>query len=291
MRIGMATYFGTTPRRDFGFVRDFAVATEELGYRTLYAPEHVVFFPSYTSRYPYSADGKPNWGPDAGAYDPLFVCAAAALATTTLRLSTSVLILPERPALLVAKEVMTLDHLSEGRFELGVGIGWSSEEYAALGVPFERRGRRADEYLEAIRLAWTQERATYHGEFVSFEDAVLNPKPRHGTVPILVGGDSAGAMRRAARLGDGWFGWWASGELEPHLAELRAIMAAEGRAHDAGFSLRVGLPIAGTDYDEVAAKAAEAARLGVDEFVLGPAVPTRGFDGHLRRWAEAVSLR
>lgn len=291
MRIGMASYFGTTPRRDFAFVRDFAVCTEELGFTTMYAPEHVVFFPSYTSKYPYSADGKPNWGPDAAAYDPLFVCAAAALATTTLRVATSVLILPERPALLVAKEVMTLDHLAGGRFDLGLGIGWSSEEYAALGVPFERRGRRADEYIEAIRAAWTQDRATYHGEFVSFEDVVLQPKPVNGTVPLIVGGDSRAAMRRAARLGDGWFGWWASGELEPHLAELREVMAAEGRAHDSGFSLRVGLPIAGTPYDEVAAKVEQAARLGVDEFVLGPAVPTNGFDEQLRRWAECAALR
>ena len=194
MRIGMASYFGTTPRRDFSFVRDFSVCTEELGCATMYAPEHVVFFPSYTSKYPYSADGKPNWGPDAGAYDPLFVCAAAALATTTMRVATSVLILPERPALLVAKEVMTLDHLSGGRFDLGLGIGWSSEEYAALGVPFERRGRRADEYLEAIRAAWTQERASYNGECGACDDGGVGPRP--------VGGTGACADRWTGRLVD-----------------------------------------------------------------------------------------
>lgn len=288
MKFGITGTFGGSPRRDFGFVRAYAQAAEAVGFDALYAPEHVVFFPSYTSKYPYTADGNPNFGPDTGLYDPLFVAAAATSVTTTLRVATSVMILPERPALLVAKEVMTLDHLAGGRFDLGVGIGWSDEEYAALGVPFERRGRRCDEYIEAIRVAWRDERATYKGEFVNFEDVVLLPKPLNGTVPIIIGGDSEAAMRRAARLGDGWYGWWASGELEPHLDKLRSILAAEGRNHDAGFSLRVGLPIGRETPDEVAAKAAEAARLGVDEFVVGAGVRANGFEAQLAAWASAV---
>ncbi len=294
MQIGLATMFGNTPRRDFGFVRDVSVAAEELGFCTLYAPEHVVFFAEYQSKYPYSADGTPNWGPDTGIYDPLFVAAAGALATTTLRFASSVMILPQRPALLVAKEVMTLDHLSGGRFDLGVGIGWSDEEFAALGVPFARRGKRADEYLEAMRVAWTEQRATYHGEFVSFEGVVLNPKPLNGTVPIVVGGDSTAAMRRAARLGDAWYGWWAKVELEPHLAMLAEVAAAEGRAlgtaaGPGALEVRVGLPITETP-DAVAAKVEEARRLGVDQFVLGPAVPTKGMEAVLRSWAEVAGL-
>lgn len=293
MQIGLSTMFGNTPRRDFGFVRAVAVAVEELGFTTLYAPEHVVFFASYRSKYPYTADGVPSWGPDTGIYDPLFVAAAGALATTTLRFASSVMILPQRPALLVAKEVMTLDHLSGGRFDLGIGLGWSDEEFAALGVPFERRGKRADEYLEAIRLAWTEPRATYHGEFVSFEGMVLNPKPINGTVPIVVGGDSRAAMRRAARLGDAWYGWWAGVELEPHLQLLATV--AEGcervvGAPNGGLEVRVGLPIGRETPDEVAAKVDLARRLGVDQFILGPPVPTTNTEAVLRQWAEVAGL-
>lgn len=289
MQIGITGTFGGSPKRDIGFLKEYAVAAEEVGFDCLYAPEHVVFFASYNSKYPYSPDGSPSFPPDVGLYDPLFVCAVASMVTTRLRTATSVMILPERPALLTAKEVMTLDHISGGRFDLGVGIGWSDEEYAALGVPWERRGRRADEYVEAIRAAWQNDIAAYQGEFVQFENAVLRPAPVRGTVPIIVGGDSPAAMRRAARLGDGWYGWWAGVELEPHLARLRGIMAEEGREQGPGWSLRVGLPIAHESPDEVAEKAAQAKALGVDEFVVGAGIPSRDFDVHLRRWAEAVA--
>lgn len=293
MRIGIASFFGSSARRDFGFVADFARCAEELGFSTLYSPEHVVFFNSYESKYPYSPDGSAPWGGRAELYDPLFVCAAAALATTTLRFTTSVLILTERPALLAAKEVMTLDHLSKGRFDLGIGIGWSQEEYEALDMPWDNRGRRCDEYMEAMRCAWQNDPATYKGRYVSFEDVVLRPQPVNGTVPLIVGGDSPAAMRRAARLGDGWYGWWASGEIEPHVEEFRSIMAAEGRDHDDRFDLRIGIPITrtaddGATLEQIVAKAGRAEAVGVDEFVIGPPVPAANFEDQLRRWAEAL---
>lgn len=248
-----------------------------------------MFFDRYDSRYPYSPDGAPTFPSDVGIYDPLLVCAVASMVTTRLRTATSVLILPERPALLAAKEVMTLDHISGGRFELGIGVGWSAEEYAALGVAWDGRGRRTDEYIAAIRAVWTGEVAEYRGTTVEFEHAILRPAPVNGTVPIIVGGDSPAAMRRAARLGDGWYGWWAGVELEPHLAKLRVIMGQEGRSAGPGWSLRVGFPVAAESPDEVVAKALEAKRLGVDEFVLGAIIPTRDFEVHLRRWSDALA--
>lgn len=292
MDISIAGMFGNSPRRDFGFVRAFAQAAEGLGFRTLFAPEHVVFFPRYESKYPYTADGAPNWGPDTGIYDPLLVCQAAAGATSTLRFCTGVLILPQRPALLTAKEVLTLDHASEGRFELGVGSGWSWEEYAALGVPFARRGKRLDEYIEAIRTTWTEDRASYHGEFVSFDDVVLNPKPRRPTgVPIIIGGDSAAAMRRAARLGDGWYGWWAQDDLAAHLDRLHEIMAAHDRAvTDDDFSFKLGLPLGAESPDEVTTKIDHARSLGVEELVLAGPVPTSTFEESLASLAAAAGL-
>lgn len=292
MDISIAGMFGNTPKRDVGFVRDFAQAMEGLGFRTLFAPEHVVFFASYESKYPYTTDGSANWGPDTGIYDPLFVCQVAADVTTTLRFCTGVLILPERPALLTAKEVLTLDHFTGGRFELGVGSGWSWEEYAALGVPFERRGKRMDEYIEAIRVAWTEDRATYRGEFVQFENAVLNPKPlAEGGPPIIIGGDSKAAMRRAARMGDGWYGWWAQADIDAHLDDLHTIMADHDRStSDDDFSFKLGVPLGAETPDEVGAKADQARALGVEELVLAAPIPTSSYESSLRVYAEACGL-
>ena len=186
---------------------------------------------------------------------------------------------------------MSLDHLTNGRFELGVGVGWSWEEYAALGVPFERRGRRMDEYLDAMKLVWTEDRASFSGEFLQFEDLVLNPKPlTPGGPPIIIGGDSAVAMRRAARVGDGWYGWWAHGELEPHLGQLHGILADHNRsATDPDFSLKLGLPIGG-DPEKTAAKIETARTLGVDELVLAPLLPTATFEEGLATYAELAGI-
>ena len=181
MDIGLTGVFGSSPRRDAGFLREFAIGAEELGFASVWAPDHVVFFPRYKSKYPYSPDGSVWFRPDEGIYDPLMVCQAVAAATTTLRVGTGVLIATECHPLVTAKLVMTLDHLSGGRFELGVGSGWSSEEYAALGVPFERRGARLDEYLLAMKAAWTEEAATFDGEFVEFDDVGFS----YGSVPVL----------------------------------------------------------------------------------------------------------
>ncbi|MEM9465157.1 MAG: TIGR03619 family F420-dependent LLM class oxidoreductase [Actinomycetota bacterium] len=292
MEISVAGLFGVSPRSDPGHVRAFAQAAEGLGFRGLYLPEHVVFFPSYESSYPYTDDGAPAWGPDTGIYDPLFVAVAAAQATTTLRFVTGVLIVPQRPALLTAKELLTVDHFTGGRFELGIGAGWSWEEYAALGVPFERRGRRLDEYLDAMRVAWTQERATYDGEFVAFENAVMNPKPvTPGGPRVIVGGDSAAAMRRAVRRGDGWYGWWVQDDIEAHVVELRAIADEHGRDVDGDdFSIRLGRPLTSIDPAEVAIIVERAAAMGVDELVLAPAIGTRDVDGDLSGVATAAGL-
>lgn len=293
MEISVAGLFGSSPQSDPGFVRAFAQTTEDLGFRAMYLPEHVVFFAAYESRYPYTEDGNPNWDPDLGIYDPLFVALAAAQVTTRLRFVTGVMIVPQRPALLIAKELLTVDHFTDGRFELGVGSGWSTEEYAALGVPFERRGRRLDEYIEAMRAAWTQDRASYRGEFVSFENAVMNPKPiTAGGPAIIVGGDSHAAMRRAARLGDGWYGWWAQDDIATHLDDVRRILNEHGRdVADADFSLRLGLPLGARTPDEIGEMVATARTLGLDELVLGARIPVENFDGDLATLAEVAGVR
>jgi probable F420-dependent oxidoreductase len=116
-----------------------------------------------------------------------------------------VMILPQRNPLVLAKEVATLDYLSGGRIELGVGVGWLKEEFEALGISFERRGKRADEYVAAMRALWASDGASFAGEFVKFDKVSCNPKPVGKSVPIVVGGHSEAAARRAGRLGDGFF--------------------------------------------------------------------------------------
>ena len=136
--------------------------------------------------------------------DPLVWLAYVASITTSLRLATGILILPQRNPVVLAKELATLDHLSGGRVELGIGVGWLEEEFAALGVPWARRGARTDEYVGAMRALWASDGADFDGEFASFHRVSSNPKPVHRSIPIVVGGISEPALRRVARLADGW---------------------------------------------------------------------------------------
>ena len=291
MKISVAGMFGNGTKRGVGYLRDFCQAAESIGYASVSLPEHVVFFPEYDSKYPYSEDGSTNWGSEVGLFDPLFAAQAAAAVTTSLRFISGVVILPQRPALLTAREVLTLDHLSGGRFDFGIGSGWSWEEYGALGVPFERRGKRMDEYIEAMQLAWAPgDLVTYQGEFVQFENAVMNPKPlTPGGPPLIIGGSTPVAMRRAARH-DGWYGWWALVDIDEHIAEFEQILNEAGRsALDADFDFRIGIPTGFNAYEEVAEKAAHCRSLGVDEMVVAAPIGSTDFESQLQQYYDAAN--
>ena len=183
-----------------------ATIAEESGFESLWTVEHVVVPADYQSPYPYSPTGKMPGPEESPIPDPLIWLTWVAAATRTIRLATGVLILPQRTPAVLAKEVATLDVLSGGRVTLGVGVGWLQEEFNALGVPFEHRGSRSDEYIEALRVLWRHPEPTYHGRFVDFERAKSYPKPvQAGGVPIAVGGHTEAAARRAGRLGDEFF--------------------------------------------------------------------------------------
>jgi probable F420-dependent oxidoreductase len=182
-----------------------AEACEAHGVDSVWTVEHVVVPAGYQSQYPYSRDGRMPGGEDAAIPDPLVWLTWVAAHSSRLLLGTGVLILPQRNPAILAKEVATLDLMSGGRVRLGVGVGWLREEFEALGVDFERRGARTDEYIEALRELWSSDDPTYSGEFVSFERAKSYPKPPARSVPIVVGGHSEPAARRAGRLGDGFF--------------------------------------------------------------------------------------
>jgi probable F420-dependent oxidoreductase len=166
---------------------------EALGYHLLMVSDHVVTTPGVQAEYP------------APFYDPFVTLAWLAASTSRVELGTAVTVLPCRHPLQVASMAENIDRLSGGRFILGVGVGWAKQEFAALGVPFEKRGAMTDGYLAAIRELWTGEAASYKGRFAAFEgvrtapDSVRLPPP-----PIWVGGSSEAGLRRAVRYGDGW---------------------------------------------------------------------------------------
>jgi probable F420-dependent oxidoreductase len=210
-------------------------AAEAAGYESLWTVEHVVVPKGYESAYPYSRSGRMAGGvEDFAIPDPLVWLAFAAAASSTIRLATGVLILPQRNPVVLAKEVATLDVLSGGRMMLGVGAGWLEEEFRAIGVPFADRGSRVDEYVGAMRALWSQEVASFDGEFVSFKDVYMRPQPVNGTVPIVVGGHTRRAARRAGELGDGFYPASAAvAELPELVALARDAADRAGRDPDA----------------------------------------------------------
>jgi probable F420-dependent oxidoreductase len=206
MRLGLhALGIGSGATRS---VIDAVAAAERCGFATLWSGEHLVMVDRSASRYPYSEDEQIAVPATADWIDPMFGLSFAAAATTTIGIVTGVLLLPEHNPVLVAKQAATLDTLSAGRFTLGVGVGWSREEFDALGIPFERRAARTPEYVAAMRTLWRDDVASFDGEFVRFDSVRVNPKPVADTrIPIVVGGNSDAALRRVVAWGDGWYGF------------------------------------------------------------------------------------
>jgi probable F420-dependent oxidoreductase len=268
IRLGLhALGIGTGARREV--IDAVAAGAEAVGFATLWAGEHVVMVDDGASRYPYAPDGRIAVPAQADWLDPLITLSFAAAATSTISLATGVLLLPEHNPVLLAKQVASLDMLSRGRLSLGVGVGWSREEFDALGVPFERRGARADEYLAAMRTVWRDDVASFAGEFVSFADIRVNPRPVRGRrIPIVVGGNSDAALRRAARLGDGWYGFnlEGTGHVRERMQRLRHACALTGR-NPAELDVAVALTGDAARDDE------QLAALGVDEIVLVDSPP------------------
>lgn len=251
MKFGLA--FASSIAIDGVAALDVCRHAEAAGFESLWGGEHVVLPTTIESPYPYTADGKIPAAPDTPIPDPLIWLAFAAAAAPTMRLGTCILIVPQRNPLVLAKELATLDQLSGGKVELGLGVGWMKEEFDALGVPWERRGARNDEYIAAMRALWAGPHAEFHGEFVDFPPVTCSPRPVQTSIPILVGGDTDVAIRRAARLADGYF----PGEGDPErlaalIARVREAAERAGRDPasieiDAMFTQHLGDPLAGVE--------------------------------------------
>lgn len=204
LKFGLA-YANTIPFTEPALARSLGLAAEAAGFESLWTVEHVIWPTDYSSTYPYHPTGKMPGDPSIPIPDPLIWLTWVAAATSTIRLGTGVMILPLRNPLVVAKEIATLDYLSEGRVELGIGVGWLEEEFDALGVSYAGRGQRTNEMIGAMRSLWRDDDAAFKGAVVSFESVSLNPKPVSGSVPVTIGGHSRFAARRAATLGDGFY--------------------------------------------------------------------------------------
>ncbi|MGH7860306.1 MAG: LLM class F420-dependent oxidoreductase [Candidatus Binatia bacterium] len=208
-----------------------ASRAEALGYDSVWVPEHLVFPTAFRSAYPYSADGVPPIRPDSPLLDPLIVLAHLAATTSTIRLGTNIYLLALRHPLGAARMVSTLDVLSGGRVSLGVGVGWLAEEFEAAGVDFATRAARTRECLRALRVLWTEDEPQFHGRFFDFGPVRFEPKPvQKPHPPLVLGGETAAALRRAAALGDGWYGVGHTPETAAaRVATLRRLLAEAGR--------------------------------------------------------------
>src|SRR6201991_741315 len=231
MRLGLHA-LGIGSGADRSVIDAVAAAAESAGFATLWSGEHVVMVDRSASRYPYSDDGQIAVPSEADWIDPLIGLSFVAAATSTIGIATGVLLLPEHNPVLVAKQAATLDTLSGGRLTLGIGVGWSREEFDALGVPFERRGARTREYVDAIRTLWRDDVASFDGEFVRFDVVRVNPKPvRDRRIPIVLGGNSDAALRRVAEWGDGWYGFNLDGvrDVAERIDFLQRLCGDSGR--------------------------------------------------------------
>jgi probable F420-dependent oxidoreductase len=267
MRVGLhALGIGDGARPEI--IRAVAQAADAHGFATLWVGEHVVLIDEPESRYPYSADGRIAVPADADWLDPLLTLSFAAAATRRIGLATGVLLLPEHNPVVVAKQAATLDVLSAGRFTLGVGVGWSKEEFTALGVPFARRGRRTAEYVAALRTLWSHEVASFDGEFTRFDAIRVNPKPVGGrSIPVVLGGNSDGALCRAAAFGDGWYGFnLPAAAIAEHVRALAGHCEREGRRLQ---ELSVAVALS----DGTPASLPDLAEAGVTELVVVSAPP------------------
>ena len=207
-----------------------AQLAESTGYESVWTFEHVIVPMDYSSKYPYSENGKMGAAPDANFIDPLIALSAIAASTKTLRLGTGVNILSQTNPLYMAKQAASLDMLSNGRFMLGVGIGWLKEEFEALGVPFEKRGARFDDYVSAMRKVWSGDVVEHQSEFINWSGFKSYPLPTQSPMPIVMGGIKGKIHERIAKYGNGWYAPTTDvNELSGHLEKIKAKCDEIGR--------------------------------------------------------------
>ena len=241
---------------------------EASGYHSLWAPEHIVLLDQYSSTYPYTQNGRmPFETLQIDILDPFLALTFAAAVTSTIRLGTGICLVPERQPLTLAKEVSTLDKLSGGRFDFGVGIGWLKEEFEALQIPWPNRAARTRDYLAAMKTVWSEAESQHQGEYCEFPAVRSYPKPvQKPYPPIIFGGESDAALRRVGEIGDGWWGVNVTPEsAKLHMATIQRYAVAAGRdPRKLFYSVTTGIGQT-TTREEVN----RFADIGVDQVIIG----------------------
>jgi probable F420-dependent oxidoreductase len=267
MKIGM-WYAGVASYASPEGAGALAAAAEIAGFESLWTGDHIVIPAEHSTPYPYSPTGKMAGGGAVPMAEPLILYAWMAARTQRLRFATGVLVAPQRDPFLLAKQAATLDALSAGRFALGVGAGWLREEFEMVGAEFASRGDRLDEMIAALRVMWRDAKADFDGERLSFRGAQITPRVAGGSLPIIVGGHTERAARRAGRLGDGFFPAKGSREELARLFDCaREAAHAAGRSPEA-LELTVSDPeAAGEDGAE---RVEQWAKLGAHRVLINP---------------------
>lgn len=248
------------------YITTVARAAEEIGFHSIWAPEHVVLFSEHAaSRYPYREDGQIGVPPSAGILDPFEVLTFIAAATKNIRVGTGIALVPQRNPVYTAKAAATLDWLSNGRFDFGIGIGWLREEFEAVQVPWPKRAQRTAEYVEVMKRLWMDQESSFEGEFYTLKPAWQYPKPvQQPHPPLYFGGESDAALRRAATIGDGWFGFSHDpASAKERLDVLDRLLAENGRTRK-----EVRILIAPFRHRATPEMLEQFAELGVDEVIL-----------------------
>jgi len=283
MKVGLV-FFPARPQ----FLVPIARHADELGYESLWLGEHLLFPVKIASTYPYDASVGPPLT-TTPLFDPLITFAYIAAQTKRIQMGTSIYIAPLRHPIVVAKLVATLDALSGGRFILGTGVGWQKEEFDAIEAHWEHRGSRLEEMIEIMRRLWTEQRIVHSGKYYHFEETGFEPKPARAPVPILMGGETPVALKRAAQLGDGWFGL----RHNPESAAAIIKRLRDLRSRNGPFEITIEAAPAPPTLDDIR----RFRDAGVDRLIFNPKAVAGGqktlqasLDG-LSRFAEAVMSR
>lgn len=266
------------------FYREVTCEADRLGFESVWLPEHLVL-PRQMSRSPHPGQTHPPVPPETPVFDAFTYLGYLAGATDRIRLATHVYNIGLRHPFVTARAVQTLDLVSGGRAIFGVGASWLEEEWVAAQLDFATRGRRVDECIAVCKRLWTEREVAHHGEFFSFDTVLFEPKPvQKPWPPILVGGESAAALRRAATAGDGWVGITHTFEsAKAQIERLRALLAERERTLD-GFEIALGGPV------ESPSDAERWAELGVTRLIVAPWRRSREAVAGLRDFAERFGI-
>jgi len=197
-------------------INNMAIKLEELGFSSLWVSDHVLMPKIIKADYPFAKDGKATWDTKIPWYDSLILLAMAAAVTKRIKLGTAILVLPLRHPVIFAKQASTIDELSKGRLELGIGAGWLSDEFEALNIDFRTRGKRFEEWIKIARNCWTGEPKAFKSEHYNLPEGLITlPTPHKYNVPFLIGGHSKYALKRAATIGNGWLPQQSALSIEP----------------------------------------------------------------------------